>query len=63
MTYSRRARALIFLSQAESLTPRGRRLIDEKLGGPEGALNGWNAEIRRLVGDKPFRELAAAREP
>ena len=62
MNCSEHKKALIFLSQSESLTPRGRRLIDEKLGGPEGALNGWSAEIRRLVGDKPFRELAAVRD-
>ena len=62
MTYSRRVQALIFLSQAESLTPRGRRLIDEKLGGPENALEGFSYEICRLTGDKAYRELAAARD-
>ncbi len=62
MTYSRRARALIFLSQAESLTPRGRRLIDEKLGGPENALENFSSDLRRLTGDRAYRELAAARD-
>ena len=62
MTYSRRARALIFLSQAENLTPRGRRLIDEKLGGPENALENFSSDLRRLTGDRAYRELAAARD-
>ena len=62
MTVSPRKRALIFLSQSESLTPRGRRLIDEKLGGPENALEGFSYDIRRLIGDKAYRELAAVRD-
>ena len=62
MDCSEHLKALIFLSQSESLTPRGRRLIDEKMGGPEGALKDFSYSIRRLIGDKAYQELSRARE-
>ena len=62
MTFSEHTQALIFLSQSESLTPRGRRLIDEKLGGPEAVLSDFSYDIRRLIGDRAYRELAQARD-
>ena len=56
------AKGLILLSQAESLTPRGRRLIDEKMGGPEAVLKDFSPAVKKLVGEKAWQELREALE-
>ena len=60
MALSERTLALIWLSQSESLTPRGRRLIDEELGGPENAMRSFSPKVRALVGAKAYDELSLA---
>ncbi len=60
MKYSEEARALIWLSMSESLTPRGRRLILDGKSTAAEALSGFDASSRTLIGDRAYRELSEA---
>lgn len=60
MKYSDEVRALIWLSLSESLTPRGRRLLLDGNLTAAGALSGFSASARTLIGDRAYKELSEA---
>ena len=60
MTCSDNTKALIWLSMADSLTARGRRLLLEASGSPALAMAGFGPAARSVIGDKAWRELDTA---